>query len=398
MSDFTSRLKYVKLGDVLSVFLFLFAVIPSIIIKRIHLALWLICEDENEARDNGYWLYKHIKEKHPEIDAVYAINKKSPDYQKVKILGKVIQYGSLTHWIYYLAADKNISSQKGGKPNAALCYLLEIYGFLKNKRIFLQHGITINDTKWLHYEVTKVSLFICAAKPEYDYVKNHFKYPNENIKLLGFCRYDNLNNGKVNRKQILIMPTWRGWLARPAGRSKEYDNIDDFTKTGYFRHWNALLNNAELGNYLAKDNLKVVFFPHRNMQKFIGNFGIKSSNIIIAGWREYDVQELLNESAFLITDYSSISMDFAYMKKPLMYYQFDQEEFRTGQYGEGYFSYRNSGFGEVVTKEHELVSLIGQYIKNGFEMKNEYISRVSDFFCFTDRNNCERNFCAIEAL
>ena len=30
--------------------------------------MWLICEDYNEARDNGYWLFKYIREQQPQQD------------------------------------------------------------------------------------------------------------------------------------------------------------------------------------------------------------------------------------------------------------------------------------------------------------------------------------------
>ena len=35
--------------------------------------LWLVCERGNDARDNGYWFYRYLKEKHPEINARYVI-------------------------------------------------------------------------------------------------------------------------------------------------------------------------------------------------------------------------------------------------------------------------------------------------------------------------------------
>jgi CDP-glycerol glycerophosphotransferase (TagB/SpsB family) len=134
------------------------------------------------------------------------------------------------------------------------------------------------------------------------------------------------------------------------------------------------------------------------MQKFIKAFEVNSDRIIVAHWQNYDVQTLLNESAFLITDYSSISIDFAYMLKPLVYYQFDQEKFRKAQYQEGYFSYQNNGFGEVVTDESKLIDTIDEYIKKGFIMSETYSKRVSQFFCFTDKNNCKRNFEAVYRL
>lgn len=48
----------------------------------------------------------------------------------------------------------------------------------------------------------------------------------------------------------------------------------------------------------------------------------------------------------MVTDYSSVAFDFAYMKKSLVYAQFDREAFFEGQtYDEGYFNYETDGFG-----------------------------------------------------
>ena len=173
MKKILNQLKYVKINDILSIFIMLLAIPEAIFLKYKRKSLWLICERENEARDNGYWLFKYIRENHPQEDVVYAIKKDCVDYKKVKGLGEIIEYGGYKHWVYYLATEKNISSQKGGKPNAAVCYFLEIYGLLKNKRVFLQHGITINDGKWLYYENSKFKLFICGAKKEYEYIQKN---------------------------------------------------------------------------------------------------------------------------------------------------------------------------------------------------------------------------------
>ena len=133
------KLKMVKFGDLIHIFKFLFALLPAMFFRKKHKDLWLICDYEMEARDNPYWLFRYICKHHPEQEVVYAINYHSPDYRRVAKLGKTVPYGSLKHWIYYLAASKNISSQKGGKPNAAVCYVLEVSGLLKNTRVFLQH-------------------------------------------------------------------------------------------------------------------------------------------------------------------------------------------------------------------------------------------------------------------
>ena len=72
---------------------------------------------------------------------------------------------------------------------------------------------------------------------------------------------------------------------------------------------------------------------------------------------------MIKKSALLITDFSSVFFDFGYMKKPIIYYQFDNELFRSNHYKEGYFSYERDGFGPVATKENDLISYIKKLIK-----------------------------------
>ena len=95
-----NKLKFVKFKDLLSAFLLFLVIIPALITKIFIRDFWLICEDKNEARDNGYWFFKYLKEKQPKQKCAYAINKKSVDYNKVKDLGKVISYSSISHWFW----------------------------------------------------------------------------------------------------------------------------------------------------------------------------------------------------------------------------------------------------------------------------------------------------------
>ncbi|MBD5403770.1 MAG: teichoic acid biosynthesis protein B [Treponema sp.] len=397
MNKFTARLKFLKFSDLRHIFLFLLALPISVVFKFFHKDLWLICEDGTMARDNGYWLFKYICQNHPEIDVVYAITKNSPDYNKVSSLGTVIPFGSFVHWIYYIAASKNIFSAKLGKPSPAICFPLEMWGLLRSKRIFLQHGIIKDDMKSLYYDVCKFSLFITSAQREQNFVEHTFGYSGRNIvKLLGLCRFDNLINSsdKCNAKQILLMPTWRDWL----GSAALHTTIIEFQESDYFKMYQSFLQDKRLKQFLEENEIRLVFFPHKGMQKFLSAFHTDSPNIVIADWKVYDVQQLLIESAFCITDYSSIAMDFAYMEKPLVYFQFDYQRFRSSHYGEGYFSYKADGFGEICYTEKELVELIEQYGASDFKMKAIYKRRVHDFFTLHDNKNCERNFNAIKAV
>lgn len=396
MSYFFKQLKFVKWRDILACFVFLFAWPVSLVYRLKRKDLWLVCERKDEARDNGYWFYKYMRESHPEKDCVYAIDKKSPDYEKVKnIGGQVIPFGTFKHWVYYLTAKVNISSQKEGKPNAAVCHLLEIYGIRKNKRVYLKHGIIKDDLKWHYYDVMKVWLYTCAAKREADYVLQKFSYPEDTVVLTGLCRYDNLDNSLTDKKEILIMPTSREWLARPVAEYEKYDDISHFENTEYFRCWKDLLSNESFNAFIEKNGLHVVFFLHPNMQKYSKYFKNISANIEVSDNRDYDLQTLMKKSALMITDFSSVYFDFSYMRKPLIYYHFDYEKYREGHYQEGYFSYRDDGFGAVEVTAAGVVDEFLRLAENNFEMPLEYRDRVENFFEFNDKNNCERVYRAI---
>lgn len=396
LRQFAQRLKFVRTKDIASIPAMCIGFVVSIPFRMAHRNIWLICERECDARDNGYWFFKYMCENHPEIEAVYAINKKSKDYQKVASVGKTIQFGSFIHWVYYFAAKWNISSQKEGKPNAALCFILEVYLNMVQNRVFLQHGIIKDDLRWLYYDVSKISVFCCAARREHKYVVDTFGYRPEKIVLTGLCRFDNLLMPHQVKRQILVMPTMREWLKTISSDTLKYEKTKDFCQSEYFVTWNSFLHNGRLHELLEANNIDLLFYPHPSMQKYVNQFKTECSRIAIASSGHYDIQQLLMESAMLITDYSSIYFDFAYMKKPLVYYQFDYDKYRKGQYQEGYFSYKDDGFGPVVYTEGDLLKEIEECIADNLKMPRKYSERTEGFFAFSDRDNCRRTYEAIQ--
>ena len=397
MKYFFNKLRFVKKGDVLAFILFFIALPCSFIYKMKRKHLWLVCERSNEARDNGYWFYKYLCEKHPEIDSVYAIKKVSEDYKHIKELnGNVIEFGSLKHWIYYLTAEINVSSQKEGKPNAAVCHFLEIYGMWKNRRVYLKHGIVVNDLKWHYYDVTKMWLYICSSKKEMNYCKKRFNYPENNVVLTGLCRFDNLDNHIMDNKTIFIMPTSREWLAHPIKEYQKYDDIYHFENTDFFKHWSDFLTNKSFNQMIENHNLEVIFFLHPTMQKnYTKYFQTLKTNAKIMINSDVNLQRMLKKAAVLITDYSSIFMDFAYMRKPELFFQFDYDKFREGHYQEGYFSYEKDGFGSVCYDSDSLFKELVKIVENDMKIEDKYKNRINDFFSFEDKNNCERTYKAI---
>lgn len=179
------------------------------------------------------------------------------------------------------------------------------------------------------------------------------------------------------------MPTWRNWLSRETNAlGEKYE----FRETDYYKNWNSFLNNSRFIKFIEKNNLQVLFYPHINMQKFLKDFNVKSKNIKITSTKT-DIQKVLKESAIMITDYSSVFMDFAYMCKPILFYQFDYNDFRQKQYGEGYYNYKD-GLGISVEKCDDLVDELIKLYEKG--LNNKYLKKMNDFFELKDQKNCER--------
>ena len=391
------KINKIEIKDLKDFIVFIFLIPISIVFSALNRLkkkkIWLVCEDNIGANDNGYVFYEYMRDKHEDIDCYYVIDYNSELYSKVARLGNCIKWGSVKHWIYYLSANVIISTQMGSAPNRHILYSLEIIGILRNNRVFLQHGITLNYYPSLEYKNNKLRLFICGAEPEYKYVKKTLHFPAKHVVYTGFARFDKLHACTRDEKLILIMPTWRSWIVNDKNM-----NNDRFRKTEFYIKYNNIINDSKLKEYIEKNDYHVVFYLHRAMQNYVDLFTSKSKNIEIVKRFDKDIQTLLRNGAFLITDYSSVSMDFAYMKKPLVYYQFDEQRFRKEHGMKGYFSYKNDGFGPVVNDEKALTEIIIDICEHGCVMQNDYLNNVERFYAIYDNKNCERIYLAIKSI
>ncbi|MBQ3306315.1 CDP-glycerol glycerophosphotransferase family protein [Candidatus Saccharibacteria bacterium] len=342
--------------------------------------VWLLSERGVDARDNGFSFYSYLKKVHPEIKIKYVISKTSPDRKKIQ-KADIIGFKSKEHYILFLTAGKLISTHiMGYSPNMSLFRRLDERGLLRlsGKRIFLQHGIT-KDAIPMFKRQKSLDLFVCGAEPEYKFLLDYTEFGKNIVKYLGFARYDTIKNNPKN--QILVMPTFRRGLK----------SSRNFRKSEFCQRWSEFLSDPELKEYLKIAQKTLIFYPHHEFQKNLAFFkSFRDENIVIADEKNYDVQKLISESELLVTDYSSVAFDFAYLKKPVIYYQFDYENYRKTHYKEGYFSYEEDGFGPVVYSARGVIEL---FKKAPDQM---YSDRAARFFVKNDRKNCERLYEAIK--
>ncbi len=366
--------------------------------------IWLILEKRDEARDNGFHFYKYLKENHKNINAFYVIANHSSDIYKVEKYGNLIDADSFEHCIYYLAANFSIGSQPyGAYPFRLNVRQLMFIQKLLNRNqtvVFLQHGI-IKDKlpiSSFSYSVCNIDYFVTSSKREYEFVKETYGYPDHAIGCVGLARFDYLHTAHNVEDTLLVMPTWRKWLDTGKTRNSN-KHANSFYNSEYYISYANLLQDDAIIRYLRKNNYKLVFYMHYKMQPYVEAFRcFENDVIVIADKSNYDVQDLLMSSKLLITDYSSIFFDFAYMNKPLLYYQFDKEQFRKSHYAEGYFSYEDDGFGPCFDNYEDMRQYIFDMIDKQCEQPSEYDLRVKAFFDLRDDHNCERTFNAIKTL
>jgi CDP-glycerol glycerophosphotransferase len=362
----------------------------------------LIGERQDQACDNGFHLFRYIRKNHSEYPVFYVIARGASDLRSINNLGNIIFYGEFRHYVYWLAAHRLANAHMGScVPDTAICWSIEriLRKHLGKKIAFLQHGISKENIPELFYSNTKFDLFVCGAAPEAKFVSSEFGYPKGTVQYLGFPRFDALHTG-VSKKQILVMPTWRKWLLVGSTWGKiDQVSLNQFKESRYFKTYQDLINSPSLLSKIEDEGYQLIFFPHHEMQRVVDLFTSPSKNVTIANEHKYKVQQLLLESTLLVTDFSSIAFDFAYMRKPVVYFQFDRDEYEKGHYAKGYFDYARDGFGPVVDTVEGVTSELSDFIGiEKYRDKQPFLERQISFFPLHDSKNCERTFQVIKTL
>jgi len=89
----------------------------------------------------------------------------------------------------------------------------------------------------------------------------------------------------------------------------------------------------------------------------------------------------------------------AYIHRPVLYYQFDRDEFLSGNCHPGragYFDHRRDGFGPVVDTHADVLAAVAELA--GFPMPEVYRERAEHTFPNRDGRCCARVTAAIEAM
>ncbi|RTH84133.1 CDP-glycerol glycerophosphotransferase family protein, partial [Campylobacter jejuni] len=353
--------------------------------------IWILMDKDISADDNAEHLYRYIMQNHPEQEIVFALRRESSDWNRLEKEGfNLVEFGCFKFERIVKKASKIISSH--------IDTYLTKYITLRQQFIFLQHGVILNDlSSWLNSK--KIDFFITSTKDEFNSMVNNYnryKFSKKEVVLTGLSRHDALlRNNKTNTKQILIMPTWRKYLVgevilNSGARGKN----SKFMQSEYFQRYNSLLKNKTLKKLCEEYGYTLVFNPHPNIITYLEDFNIPSY-IKMASQNE-SLQKLFCESSLMITDYSSVAFEMAYLKKPVIYYQFDKDMFFKQQWQKGYFDYEKNGFGPIVEDEENLLKELENLLQSDCKPFGAHKDNINSTFIFRDGKCCKRIYKVIK--
>ena len=361
--------------------------------------IWLFSDRPDVADDNARALFEYACSERSGSTApqyVFAVNRNSSSFKELSKIGDCVDINSIRYKVLFLASDMIISAyrtpvQRRPFPKDTAEHLKWFFAS-RYRFVFLKHGVSpYNFAAEIGRWHLNARMVVASSQGEFaDNTSTSCGYTSREVKLCGMARYDRLYDDAKNF--VTFMPTWRTYLTKGAGSNVLRDQ-EPFEESKFCKYYKSIFSDDVFLRKCKSLGYKVRLMIHPNMVAAIDAFCVSPEiELVYPGVRYRDVFATSN---LLVTDYSSVAFDMAYLKKPVLYYQFDEDEFFSRQYNRGYFDWRRDGFGEVETTAGALVSRIIEYLGNGCRMKPEYRKRVDGFFAFTDKNNCRRIYEAI---
>ncbi|SDB34401.1 CDP-glycerol glycerophosphotransferase family protein [Eubacterium oxidoreducens] len=355
--------------------------------------IWMYLDKIYKAGDSSEYLYRYACAQNDDIKHYYLVDKKSADYERLKKDGyKPLVRGSIKHRLIFLLADMMVISNS--TVFAFNDFRMMQSSYVRDLTDFhvccVQHGMSVQKIAVAQNRLRdNIRLYFCASKYEIENLSRPvYNYAGMDIlKLTGVPRYDGLVNR--DKKQILISPTWRMQAAAPVRKSEsqQRDYNPMFKESSYYKVYNALINHPRLIEAAKKYGYRIAYVLHPIVSAQLKDFEKNDMVDIIPSVGDFSYEKMFCESSLMVTDYSGVQFDFAYMRKPVVYLH---HEDIPQHYEEGSFFYDTMGFGEIVRNNEQLVDLLCEYMENGCQMKPEYVARADDFFYYNDHNNCER--------
>lgn len=217
--------------------------------------------------------------------------------------------------------------------------------------------------------------YIATDWPSKEYIKTALNLKIPRI-LLGSCRSDVLVNMDENMYQVI----------RQRMGIEEHEKVVLYAPT--FRENDFHLDKVDLKikRLCQLENVRVILRVHPEVKNKMDISEYDSS--VIDGNLYPDIYQLYMASDILITDYSSVSIEYSLLKRPILYYMYDLEEYKVER--NFYFNYLEHLAGPIIKTEDELIYAV----ENIDAIQKQYADQYEEYFSrYNEKNDghvCER--------
>lgn len=340
--------------------------------------------------DNSYSLYNYLLENRDDVLKKYKIvwtcnNRKLLKSKKIKY-GKIVYKKSLLGIIYFLTAEKIICTHnyfydvKSGK-NQYIYNLWHGCGYKKLK----------NDREYYRGDYTFVTSL------EYKKLQGReLNIPEENVIVTGLARNDKLFKRKgclkkigINKEkynQIIIwLPTFRRSISKELGNDGCYDS---FGINEVLQH-----PNFDLEKCLENKKAMLIIKPHP-LEKIDDLKIHKMSNILFLTNEmmenvDIDLYDILQETDVLLSDYSSVIVDYLLLDKPIALVCSDYASYEMDR---GFMFENCEDYlpGPIIKSETDFLNYINQISQINEQWEKKRILIKNKLHSYQDDKSCAR--------
>lgn len=334
--------------------------------------------------DNAAVLHRYLINHYADEMSIYWLYDPNTAYVKEQNIPNAIALGSWENYVLFFQADYSFH---GHSILYDLAPFAPHFLLLNDKTVMthVSHGIEGFKKILIQKEdlpqLERTDFFNCASQFERRIKRNEWGIPEEKLIVTGFPRFDRYPADQPAKrvKRVLVMMTWREWLLESG--TKEFEQSD------YYLNTYGLLQHEGIQKLLEEQDMEVTVALHPFMQRFEKHFEeISSGRIRFVAFEELSISKAIEESDMLLTDITSVSWDFLYLNKPIIFYLFDQEDWETKR---GiYLDLNKDLYGYKAETAEDVYGFLKE-ITGGVNF-NKWYSMAPQFIDFFDQDNCKR--------
>lgn len=357
----------------------------SLLFKDKYSNVWIIGAGDDRYENNVRTFYEYMRKTHPDIKIFWIAEK----MDRIPIdSSMIVKRGSVKNYLIALNAKVGLYSHTDYDVAPGL------YRIIKNrntKLVFLDHGISgIKAMNFGFWDGVVFDAVCCFSEYERK-IKKRCGIPDKCLYTTGYAHSDDymvaLSNNKI--KRILVMPTWRDF----------YINGDKvFENTKLYEVYRELFTDETFKKLCVENGISVTFILHPTFDNYYhcDPMVLKREygdwvDIITDG--KGDMHAKISTSDMLITDYSSLTFDFWFMRKPVLMYCFDWDEFEKKR---GLEMTKDKIDTSLCMNKQDLINKSESIICGKENFGQEKM--IENFFTYIDRNNCKRIYDMILSL